>query len=869
MVRKWTSGTPECAKLLFRDQEMRFTVHDSPDYYQLKVSVFNDDKKTELIGETWIALDKIIGPGGGQNDLWHQLNWKGKYAGEIRIELTYYDVRPKDEKFEEKRQATQVSGSAEQPVRDGVGGLRQHKVAKRRPLPTDPTTHNHIQSSPTAYTLPPQNDQTPSRMSQNVDQGAEYRTEVMPQSNTHHHQLLTYDEQGQPLNDQHDAYISYDSYDQSPVFSPPSIPQHHSIDSRSHLPQQGVEKNDQRSSLPRNSDLEPHGRHYALEFDQQDSRDSLPRHSDYQTHNRNLTIDLDNHDHHNPSLQRSSKEVPSRHHSMDGGHHDYRTSTSRNIDYETPIRHYSTGAEHHSHRNSLPRNSDYKSPVSHSSLGSNDTWSSPVQTTIDNGSPPPPPPAHRSSGLQSPTQPGGRAHPDTYPPLSAPAPLKIRNYKGSASASPLSQVHINDSTGRYVTSAPIAASVPSYTTYNLPDQRRSQNLLSEPPTRELGHDLPSSLIPGYGSTIAHDGPDETFNENLVGGGQVHSHEPSPQHQAMPARNTQPSTYPSPSYNTYPAPRNDPYASPRTEGQSPLRLLENGSQERTPQSSSTPITIKPLPITPDPRTPARKPVNPAPEKRLSAIPFSPDSYDAFNPSASSSPIINSAGPKYKTPDQAREAQREREKELRLEEGPIISHNGRVIDPSDHLPTDTWAPEPETKQPRRGPEVTLRFRHSPQGAQPMPPSGTRRAIQDTPARPHSIATPIYAHSPEPISAGRNRLLKKSRASPAHPASSPSVPTLANENSYTSRMAISRASKTEYPTREYGYGSDSSPGYNVRDSPSGVPPPVPGKIPVSASLSNDDDMSLSVLSEEMRRIDIGVVGGQSSSRRSRFGL
>ncbi len=39
-----------------RDQELRFTVHDSPDYYQLKVSVFNDDKKTELIGEAWLNL---------------------------------------------------------------------------------------------------------------------------------------------------------------------------------------------------------------------------------------------------------------------------------------------------------------------------------------------------------------------------------------------------------------------------------------------------------------------------------------------------------------------------------------------------------------------------------------------------------------------------------------------------------------------------------------------------------------------------------------------------------------------------------------------------------------------------------------------
>jgi hypothetical protein len=86
-----------------RDQELRFTVHDSPDYYQLKVSVFNDDKKTDLIGETWIPLEMVVVPGGGQNDLWHNLQCKGRYAGEIRIELTYYDTRPREEKPVDKR----------------------------------------------------------------------------------------------------------------------------------------------------------------------------------------------------------------------------------------------------------------------------------------------------------------------------------------------------------------------------------------------------------------------------------------------------------------------------------------------------------------------------------------------------------------------------------------------------------------------------------------------------------------------------------------------------------------------------------------------------------------------------------------------
>ena len=89
---------------MYRDQEIRFTVHESPDYNNLKVSVFNDDKKTELIGETWVNLEQVVIPGGGRNDTWHNLNYRGKYAGEIRIEMTYYDSRPKVEKPQRSRE---------------------------------------------------------------------------------------------------------------------------------------------------------------------------------------------------------------------------------------------------------------------------------------------------------------------------------------------------------------------------------------------------------------------------------------------------------------------------------------------------------------------------------------------------------------------------------------------------------------------------------------------------------------------------------------------------------------------------------------------------------------------------------------------
>lgn len=521
--------------------------------------------------------------------------------------------------------------------------------------------------------------------------------------------------------------------------------------------------------------------------------------------------------------------------------------------------------DHDNRRTSIPINTDYSTPIRHHSLGAEMAWSSPVQAAVDDEGPPPPPPVHRSSGIQSPPQSSGR-HSETYPPISTPLPLNIRPHRGSNTASPLSQVQSNAPAMGYLSTSPSnsqpfshsTASVSSHTSYSQPGRRNSQNLLAHSPTKNFDYDLPPSLVPGYEPSIAEDESQRLLNEKRKSSRQIFPNEPSPQYQALPARNS-PRTYPSPRNDPFQSPRHDPYT-PRIDGQSPLRQLEN-SQDRRPHRSSAPVT-------PNPRIPMRKSLSPAPEptpgtRRLSAVPFSPDSYDAFNPSANSA-VVNSAGPKYNTPEQAKEAFRERENELKLEAGPIIGSNGRVIDPSDHLSTDTWAPEPEPKLPRKGPEVTLRFRHSPQGAQPMPPSGTRRALQDTPTRPQSMSTPVITHSPDANSAGRNRLLKKSRVSPSQPASSPVVPTL-NTSVKPARKSMPRAPASDYPVREHdNYYNSGSPTYNVRSSLGGTPPPVPEKIPIAPA---QEGWGVNALSEEMRRIDIGV-GGQARLRRGRFG-
>src|SRR3954447_23540052 len=94
-----------------------------------------------MIGETWIDLHNLIIPGGSQNDHWHPLQCRGKYAGDIRIEMTYYDTREQDEAVLERRQeaADRVQGKIPSaPSSTGVSGPRQLKDVKRRPLPSGP-----------------------------------------------------------------------------------------------------------------------------------------------------------------------------------------------------------------------------------------------------------------------------------------------------------------------------------------------------------------------------------------------------------------------------------------------------------------------------------------------------------------------------------------------------------------------------------------------------------------------------------------------------------------------------------------------------------------------------------------------------------
>ena len=838
--------------ILYRDQEMRFTVHDSPDYYQLKVSVFNDDRKTEIIGETWVSLDKIIVLGGGQNDLWHQLNCKGRYAGEIRIELTYYDTRPKETKTEDRRQSSTVN-EMQDPQREGSIGLsgpRQPKQVKRRPLPADPTMPDSSRSPTQPYTPPPSHQYLPDSQQQSP---SHVQSVVRESPKPVDSQYTRMDPRGaQPDLYRHGQAPSADGIvaSHSPEHQHPEYGKRTDkagdgyVNMNGHIPENNNYAN-QSTPLPA---------HYSNEQSYRDGNGpDVSNPSGWSPeHGYSRPIDHDGSDAYTTHAKPGTYEIsPSKIPSLP----QHLSMPNVRLPHSSPI------SEQSRSRSSLPAIDSYEqqSPRHYSPVERPGAPIGPPEGIEDDG--PPPPPAHRSSPLQSPPNSQGQVHAESYSPLAGPPPLNIRNPRNSISASPLSQVQTNThhtdfqpfSSPSPVRSFPQSAPLrSSFNSYGQPHQRRSPEHISVSPRRDYGHMTPPSLVPGYNSRIAGEESERSMHENQSNFRQ--NSEPIPQYLAFATHNTL--------NRAHPTPRHDVSAQPR--------LVDN-SQDRRPHRASAPA-IPQREVSPDPRMPVRKSVSPQPEqasseRRSSAVPFGPDSYDAFNPSLSDVASINSVGPKYNTPEQSREAHYEREREAKLGEGPIIGSDGRVIDPSDHLPTETWAPEPEAKAPKKKPEFTVRFRRSPAGAQPMPPSATRRTPTDMPARPNPMITPAYARSSDPTisptAGARARLQKGSRVAVAQPVSSPAVPTL----NTSIQTPASRPNHSDYPFQGHGnYVYGNSPTY-ARGSPGGAPPPVPGKVPLSAGVGQEG-WNVNALSEEMRRIDIGVGGGQGRVRRTRYG-
>lgn len=836
-----------------RDQELRFTVHDSPDYFKLKCSVFNEDKKNDLIGEVWMDLKDVIVPGGGQNDIWRQLQFKGKYAGEIRVELTYYDTRPKEEPAPEKRREKEKSHNNSGGNSVATGGPRQlgPRGVKRRPLPqgppgSSPTTRppppDHIHSSPTPalHPGPNHNGQEDHRdiwaPDQHYHSGIEQTVSNYEASVAHGH-----DDQRPPADDY--ARSSHQDFSHVQEASP------------SYSNHNGGEKMEMR--------VEPSEQGYHSDFDtfpsspathpfyytpRQDDR----RHSTQQTFPSQNIVENSPPSPYgsSPPVRPSPGMVRSASGSGDNGQH-------------AQFNRYSPSVV----KTDAYRDSPLRQSISHHEIEP-DHDSRPASPEEE---PPPPPPAHgqRLSLSRLPSN----TYPDTNnfqvarkPPVSS-----STNFSPDA-RSPLQTIERN------------------FDPYYQP------NVPPFPPQSTWQDSYETHSSPGY-----------------------ESYEPPQRSQTFPRSSSNRENNPPPptaSYDGLPTEMEEPMSYDVAENQrswngpspsdQPLGLFSNGkptqgydfpdipNQQHTFQSQ--PPIVRPRAISPGARNaPPRKPVSPHPssaldDRRLSGVPFGPDSYDVLNPVTSSAVTTSVSPPKVETPEQLKEAARLREAEKLREQGPIIGNDGREIDPSDHLPSDTWAPEPERKT--RKPEVVIRFRTKDEAVRTPIKFGSSPASArplSMPGPPPQSSSPYSIESPSSrVRVGRNRLQKQMPSRPLpvqpfqHPHSSPPLPLASRMNDFNtpspgSRMAPAsdfnthssgsrvpmRPALSEYSVmanRSYG---NSSHNYGYESSP----PPIPAKVPFySAETPPRSHGNMDPFAAEMSSIDIGGSGGRRSGGRPR---
>ncbi|KAL2218435.1 hypothetical protein M432DRAFT_546544 [Thermoascus aurantiacus ATCC 26904] len=792
------------------DQELRFTVHESPDYQQLKVSVFNDDKKTDLIGETWIDLKNVLTPGGGQSDQWHPLQYKGKYAGEVRIEMTFYDSRLEDEAVVEKRREAaeksqaKNSGPGTAPASSSLSGPRQPKVLKRRPLPADPTgasparnaAPEHVQpapaqahSSPVRPAMPDQNHSTPPRPVGPETARPTSRHAAAPDTvySTTPHGSSPGSRPGRGYDAPEDFQREWAPPNpRHAVANTPPYPQ----DPRPSHREQSAEPYDPRYQQPRpqaeyDNTYQPEHHRQRQEVTSgryEYPEEAYPR-NPYETPPRQNNYQLVTPEQSRYSGDQASHGQRSRNSPYQPGPLGYAYDTALP---ESALPRSTPGSAEQYHRyNTTPVKGDvFRDSPRRNTVGREDyhpeyASMQPRVEDEEDEEPPPPPPVHRSGLVQ--TSQHGQPNQHT-----GASPTTYRAYSPEFAPSASQSTNLEPATS--------ASSPSSQTSYSQPGKGRVQDLPSHNDVQEM----PPSLVAGYDPTVADAESERVIRESRASRRHSSMHQPAPQ----------------PSEPQY-------------------------HQSQASESQSTSPDIRGIP--------PRKSVSPRPppteERGLTGVPFSPDSYDALNPNAGRASATTAPAPRYETPEQAMEAARRTELEKERELQPIIGSDGRVIDPSDHLPTDTWAPEPERKSKK--PEVVVRFKHPPQSST----MGPRPSPRDSAVRVESGGREY--HSRGGYSHHRNYSTPNAYAPPPPPPPQ------------TRRRSISPSPSSLYAPEE-------------------STPPIPSKVPVAPPMNQSHPMlgptssttttappsgSLDALAQEMKTIDIGSVGCRSGRNGKRY--
>ncbi|KAI9713676.1 MAG: hypothetical protein M1828_001406 [Chrysothrix sp. TS-e1954] len=728
------------------DQELRFTVHDSLDYHKIKVSIFNDDRKTDLIGESFISLDDILQIGGGQEDGWHDLHCKGRYAGQVRLEFTFYDTRPaavQDEFAVGPQHAMNAPDLDSRAI-----GPRQQAAPKRRPVPSSrsslaqqgnaATTPNSVpvpQVIPRSFHTPPNGD-TPSPYYEDHSEHQQYQGAA-----------AYYSPPGQ-------SYASTSarslpdhtiSTRQLPSNSPPGF-----YGQFGRAPQQGASAYD-------------HDRYFdARQLDTNDFYDETQDIPDEQS----LVYSDDPHaleatEHYRFGEQVDPVPAPLRHERVQTL--SYGRSPPRSLQQKPGLPHANSAPilTHEQMQNYSPHG---QSSFAKYMDNSYDRRGNGVER-------PPPPPTHRNSA--------------PFPGEHLRRPLPTPQ-----SRQPMGPIQV--ATGSQ--SSPMASWAPRHSTE--PVQRRRSGGASN------AYQTHSS---GYGPP---------HNGTTVGDSSGHTLYPRSSMGSLPTMYNAVS-HDAPVYTTHQRPGPtvmQNVTGPTDARDGPLLRPRAISPTRMPHANSSPIT---------PGI-ARKSINAqsTPNHSSPSIPFSPDSYEAYNPRSSvpttpstagnrepspmyssQSPAIHTQSPLAQQSSTTREAPSIKPSppvpaigNYHLDpHSPIMNAKGRLVDPTDHLPTSTYAPEPEAKpgdRQRASVTATVTSRFGPREARPTPVS--TRSLPTTPLQPSEDKS------------GTARFQQKRLPNGSSPLA-PSPPHALNA----------------------GYGN------------SQAPPPVPGKIPFDAESYDEDDM------------------------------
>ncbi|KAG9248147.1 hypothetical protein BJ878DRAFT_489674 [Calycina marina] len=861
------------------DQELRFTVHDSSDYYQLKVSVFNDDKKTDLIGESWINLQEVIVPGGGTNDIWHNLACKGKYAGEVRIEITYYDTRPKLEKPERTKQ----TGASVEDEKVSLRGPRQPKTTvKRRPLPSDPvtgapaqqsentspqpfqpstaiydhastpsrqcqaqyTTPDHVQTSPRGYAAPsaiPDYVHTPTRSHQSPQyisnqsplQNVEYNTPLprTPQNQSYgaspkmngyapemygsspgardipDSRLDSYNQRSPGSQDQRgdyyeedDSYHEHDPYAQSPYElpkpedfgsppspggPPPPPPVHRSRNNSHQVSPQPVLASNGSYAFP--ADSRQSNAYDSPSADQ--SRHSLPSHHQHSASYNSYTPPVNDN-----KFRRSANE--------DG----YDRSHARSNSFDERC------SNHHNDYSSMQPTVEDEPPTpsSYGVLYNNNQYDPRYERD------PPPAPLNLTGRGSSAS---GR-YSASIAPSTAPSTQYSSGYRAT---SPLSFNQSVSSMASYNT-APLQAGLPrKYSDDPLGDR---MNAYETPDSYGLPP-VPPTLVAGMDPSIAQEITDRIYAEKRASYSLPASNSPRGRHESQISR---------------------PHPLSYSEAAVPYVPAASSYDDRQSRTSTAVVpVVKPRELSPSPARKSVSPAPPSPGRRLSGVPFGPDSYNILNQIVGPAPTP-SISAKYNVKDDIDEK--------------IITHDGREIDPSDHIPASNYAPLLESKAPKYASQLPDRNYRAPPALQN--PATGRIPLRQA-QRPQSMANPspsYMSHTPPEHFApqnGRNRLQKKANRMSAQPApqSSPLGPTYQDNGYSPTPRAPQRLQTSDYQNENYTPHYGGSPGYRGTSGP----PPVPDKIPHNphnphaTPLPQPGSSDAWALLEEMKNIDLGT--------------